>query len=125
MNVYKIRKEPSWTEWNDWDCCSAACGNGTMSRNRKCLDEYGNGADDCVGTSEESITCVQWNESCDASWKVNVYKIPQSGLRIGTSSHILEECYLGRINSRTLISGMNGVNGTNVRSHVAMEQLQE
>ena len=57
-----------------------------MSRYRKCLDEYGNEANDCDGTSEESITCVQWNESCDASWKVNVYKIPQSGFRIDASS---------------------------------------
>ena len=77
MNVYKIKQEPSWTGWDDWECCSAACGNGTMSRYRKCLDEYGNEANDCNGTSAETINCVQWNEACDESWKVNVYKVPQ------------------------------------------------
>ena len=78
MNVYKIKQEPTWTEWDDWECCSVACGNGTMSRHRKCLDEYGNEAKECNGISKETINCIQWTESCDESWKVNVYKIPQS-----------------------------------------------
>ena len=36
-----------------------------------------------------------------------------------------EERYLGNINLGTFISGMNGVNGTNVLSRVAMGRHQE
>ena len=68
-------KEARWTEWDEWECCSASCGEGTMSRFRKCIDDYGTESDSCNGTDTESMTCIQWNESCDGQF--NLHRDPE------------------------------------------------
>ena len=53
-------------------------------------------------------------------------KFLRSGFKlIAFSRSMIGLRYLCSINSETLQSGTNGVNGMNVQSHVEMEQLQE
>ncbi|XP_022081302.1 coadhesin-like [Acanthaster planci] len=61
----------SWSEWGEWQNCSASCGTGNMTRYRTCNNPaplYG--GTPCNGTSEESYPC-DTNISCpsvDGGW---------------------------------------------------------
>ena len=45
-----------YSEWGDWESCSATCGGGTMKRTRTCTDPTNGGAA-CVGLTEETVNC--------------------------------------------------------------------
>ena len=45
-----------WTEWSEWDDCSAPCGIGAQNRNRTCIPPKFGGVD-CVGNYTETALC--------------------------------------------------------------------
>jgi len=47
-----------WSEWSDWDECSASCGGGTTSRTRSCTNPAPeHGGKDCEGDDVEHKEC--------------------------------------------------------------------
>ncbi|CAG5105955.1 Oidioi.mRNA.OKI2018_I69.chr1.g2603.t1.cds [Oikopleura dioica] len=57
----------NWSEWSEFDSCSASCGGGIQKRYRSC-----EGGDDCEGKSMETnscnqVPCPKWSEYSDWS----------------------------------------------------------
>jgi len=53
-----VAVDGGWSDWSDWDKCSASCGGGSTKRTRTCTNpEPQNGGKNCEGDDVESDVC--------------------------------------------------------------------
>lgn len=59
----------NWGEWNAWSRCSASCGPGVRTRDRRCNNPYPNyGGVSCLGKGHESTVCSMPDCPIDGNW---------------------------------------------------------
>ncbi|XP_028394319.1 uncharacterized protein LOC114518504 isoform X2 [Dendronephthya gigantea] len=59
----------NWGAWNGWSRCSAECGPGVRTRDRRCNNPYPNyGGASCVGKGHESTVCSMPDCAIDGNW---------------------------------------------------------
>ncbi len=59
----------NWGSWSDWSKCSAMCGPGVRTRDRRCNNPYPNyGGSSCVGKGHESTVCSMPDCAIDGNW---------------------------------------------------------
>ena len=54
---------PKWSQWEEWNSCSASCGEGTTQRRRVC--QYG---DNCEGDATETVSCTATECAAPLEW---------------------------------------------------------
>lgn len=57
-----------WGEWNDWEGCSVACGNGSRTSWRKVNVHPQNGGKECLGEIRRSEICTGLCNTVDCVW---------------------------------------------------------
>ena len=62
-----VTEPPKWGDWDEWNACSAGCGEGLKSRSRKCISGV------CDGSTTESMSCTGPDGAvCPEGCKLNV-----------------------------------------------------
>ena len=60
MNLFGYSGDGVWSEWSPWSTCSKTCGDGKMTRQRKCdSPPPAFGGAYCAGNESASIYCKQ------------------------------------------------------------------
>ncbi|XP_060072936.1 coadhesin-like [Ylistrum balloti] len=68
-NVGNTPLDGLWTDWKAWSNCSAACGNGSMTRTRTCTNPSPSlGGRDCEGSDNETKDCMMMECPVDGNW---------------------------------------------------------
>lgn len=66
-NTHDCPVNGTWLKWSDWTECTVTCGGGTSSRMRECDGPYF-GGEDCVGESNQTRSCNDFECPIDCEW---------------------------------------------------------